>query len=174
MIKAARILATVVALLVAVALQTSSLSMLGLPGPTPQIVLVVAASVALVRGRSTGMLIGFGGGILLDVAPPADHPLGRYALAYCITGYVVGTFRGDGHRRSAFLPILLVSIGVLIGNLVDTLLGTVFGYVHLAINEIVTVVPLAVVYDVVLTPFIFPVAAGLDKRLVAYGHRLPL
>jgi rod shape-determining protein MreD len=168
-IKAARVFVSIVALLIGIVLQTSALPLLGLPGPSPQIVLVVVASIALCRGRATGMLIGFAGGLLLDIAPPADHPMGRFALAYCLAGYAVGAMRGEG-QRSAFLPMVLVGVGVVIGNVSDALLGTVFGYVHLSIGEIVTGVPLAVLYDVVLTPFVFPVVAALDKRIVAYRH----
>ncbi len=167
MINALRVVVAFVALLFAVVLQTSALPMLGLPGPPAQLVLVLVASIALCRGRSTGMLFGFCAGLVLDLAPPADHPMGRFALAYCVVGYVLGGWRGEG-RRSAFLPMALVGLGVLIGNLFDTLLGTVFGYVHASIGDIVAVVPLAVLYDVVLTPFVFPLVSAIDKRLVPY------
>lgn len=169
MIGALRVVSTLVALLLAVVLQTSGLPLLGLPAPTPQIVLVVVASVALCRGRATGMVMGFVGGLLVDVAPPADHAIGRFALSYCVAGYILGALRREG-RRSAFLPMLLVGVGVLIENLFDALLGTVFGYVHASIGHILGGIPLAVLYAVVLTPFVFPLVAAVDKRLVSYRH----
>jgi rod shape-determining protein MreD len=150
-------------------LQTTAMPLLGLHPPSAQIVLVLVCSIALCRGRTTGMIVGFVAGILLDVAPPADHPLGRFALAYCVAGYVMGALRGEAQtQRSAFLPMALVALGAFIGNVVDMLLGTVFGYVHTSFTAVATVVPLAVLYDVVLTPFVFPLVAAADKKLVPY------
>jgi rod shape-determining protein MreD len=169
---ALRYVVTAAALLFAVVLQTAAMPLLGLRPPSAQIVLVLVCSIALSRGRTTGMIVGFVAGILLDVAPPADHPVGRFALAYCVAGYVMGALRGES-RRSAFLPMALVALGAFIGNAVDVLLGTVFGYVHTSFTAVATVVPLVVLYDVVLTPFVFPLVAAADKKLVSYRH-LPL
>ncbi|MDQ1702166.1 MAG: hypothetical protein QOF57_1418 [Frankiaceae bacterium] len=164
---ALRYVATVAAVLFAVVLQTTAMPLLGLHPPAAQIVLVLVCSIALCRGRTTGMIVGFVAGILLDVAPPADHPVGRDALAYCVAGYVMGSLLGEG-RSSAFRPMALVALGAFIGNVVDMLLGTVFGYVHTSFTAVAIVVPLAVLYDVVLTPFVFPLVAAADKKLVPY------
>jgi hypothetical protein len=45
--------------------------------------------------------------------------------------------------------------------------------VHTSFTAVATVVPLVVLYDVVLTPFVFPLVAAADKKLVSYRH-LPL
>src|SRR5206468_5732218 len=101
----------------------------------------------------------------------SGHPVGRFALAYCIVGYILGALRPEG-RRSAFLPMLLVGFGAFLGNFLDVVIGTVFGYVHLSIIGFVTVIPVAVLYDVVLTPFVFPLVAGADRRLVPHRELL--
>ena len=37
-----------------------------------------------------GMLGGFCAGLALDVAPPATHLVGQYALVFCLVGYACG------------------------------------------------------------------------------------
>ena len=168
----ARLVLVLLGLLFAVVLQTSGFPMLGLPGAAPAVVLVLVASIAICRGRSVGMFVGFAGGLLVDIAPPADHPIGRLALTYCIVGYVMGAFRGEG-RRSAFLPMALVAVGAVLGSALDVLFGTVFGYGSYSLHAVTTDLPLAVLYDVVLTPFIFPVVTLFD-RLLMPRREMPL
>ena len=40
------------------------------------------------------MVLGFGGGLLLDLVPPADHVAGRWALALLVAGYLSGRVGG--------------------------------------------------------------------------------
>jgi len=49
----------------------------------------------LVGGSQTAMVLGFGAGLLLDLAPPADHAAGRWALALLLAGWVAGRVRAD-------------------------------------------------------------------------------
>lgn len=153
--------------LTAVVVQTSFFALLPLPGPSPSVVLVVVASFALLRGPEVGMITGFAGGLLLDLAPPADHALGRLALAYLIVGYVIGKLQREG-RRSAFVPMIVIGVASLLGALLDLGLGGLFGYIDVSAHDVVATVPLGVIYDVVLAPFVFPVIAFLDRRLVPY------
>ena len=41
----------------------------------------------------TGMLAGFAGGLALDIAPPAAHYAGEYALVFCLVGYAAAGSR---------------------------------------------------------------------------------
>ena len=47
------------------------------------------------------MLVGFAAGLALDLAPPADHLAGRWALALVVVGYVAGRARRDGRPDPA-------------------------------------------------------------------------
>lgn len=83
-----------VALLIALAVvvQVTLLSRLGLPAATPDLVLVMTAAVGCARGSAAGAAAGFGGGLLLDLAPPADHPAGQWAIVLTVVGHVAGRF----------------------------------------------------------------------------------
>ena len=78
-------------LLIAILIQLTVLNNLRLPGGAgPDLVLVVVVAVALTGGPMEGMLGGFCAGLALDVAPPATHLVGQYALVFCLVGYGCG------------------------------------------------------------------------------------
>ena len=95
-------------LLVAAVLLPSALPS---PGTVPRadLVLVVVAAVALVRGPTTGALVGLAGGWLVDVVPPGAAPLGASALVYAAAGALLGLARRPV-RVSPLLP-WLVTVG---------------------------------------------------------------
>lgn len=82
-------------LLVAVTLQMSTLPQFAIAGVTCDVALLVVVALGLSRGPEFGAIAGFAGGLLLDLAPPADHTAGRWALALALSGYVAGSVRRD-------------------------------------------------------------------------------
>src|SRR3954471_9968128 len=100
-----RILLSTALIVVAMVLQVSVLARLHLPGAVPDLLLLVVLGLALTYGHVAGALIGFGAGLLADLAPPADHAAGRYALVLCVIGYAAGLAKPDsGQLRSATRP----------------------------------------------------------------------
>ena len=104
-----RMLLSVTLVVVALVIQVSVLARLQLPGATPDLLLLVVLGLAFVYGHVSGALIGFGAGLLADLAPPADHAAGRYALVLCLIGYLAGLARPEnGQLKSAFTPMAFV------------------------------------------------------------------
>src|SRR5689334_24688199 len=104
-----RMLLATTLVVVALVVQVSVLARLHLPGAVPDLVLLTVVGFALVYGHVGGCLIGFGAGLLSDLAPPADHAAGRYALVLCVVGYLVGLAKPDnGRLRSATGPMAVV------------------------------------------------------------------
>ena len=141
-------------LLIAILIQLTILDNLRLPGGAgPDLVLVVVVAVALTGGPMEGMLGGFCAGLALDVAPPATHLVGQYALVFCLVGYVCGRLRVS-LERSAWAPILVVAVGSAAGELLYALTGMIFGDPDITWTAIRQVLPASVVYDVLLSPFV--------------------
>ncbi len=88
-----RALAALLAVSVALVLQASVFSHLAVQGVVPDLVLLVVVAAGLAYGSEVGLVLGFGAGLLLDLAPPADHYAGRWALALMVVGYVAGRLR---------------------------------------------------------------------------------
>ena len=77
--------------------------------------LLAVVALALVNGSLTGLVAGFCAGLAADIVPPADHTIGRYALVYCLIGYLCGlASRGDG--PAAGRAVLRVAAGALAGH----------------------------------------------------------
>lgn len=93
----ARAAAVAALLLLSVVVQTALFGRLPVPGPIPDLVLLVVIGVALTAGANAGALTGFAGGLLIALAPPAAAPLGLAAVLYAVVGFQVGA-RAAGER----------------------------------------------------------------------------
>ncbi len=141
-------------LLLAILIQLTVLGNVRLPGGAgPDLVLVVVVALALTGGPVEGMLGGFCAGLALDVAPPATHLVGQYALVFCVVGYATGRV-GSKLDESAWVPIGVVAIGSAVGELLFALTGMIFGNLDITWSTIGHVLPASVVYDVLLSPFV--------------------
>ncbi len=141
-------------LLLAILVQLTVFGNLRLPGGGgPDLVLVVVVALALTGGPVEGMLGGFLAGLALDVAPPATHLVGQYALVFCAVGYAVGRV-GTKLDESAWVPLGVVALGSALGELLFALTGMIFGNLDITWSTIGHVLPASVVYDVLLSPFV--------------------
>ena len=141
-------------LLLATLIQVTVLDNLRLPfGAGPDLVLVVVVALALTGGPVEGMLGGFCAGLALDVAPPATHLVGQYALVFCLVGYAAGRV-GSHLDESAWVPIGVVALGSAAGELLFALTGMMFGNLDITWSAVGQVLPASVVYDVLLSPFV--------------------
>jgi rod shape-determining protein MreD len=160
-----RVTFALAAILAAVVVQMALLDRLPFPGGSaPDLVLVLVVTLALASGPLEGMLIGFGAGLALDMAPPASNLLGLSALVLCVIGYGCGWLRGP-LERSAWLPLGVVMLGVTAGETLYALAGMIFGDPDITWQSARLVLPVSVVYDILLCPFV--VAAVV--RFGGYG-----
>jgi rod shape-determining protein MreD len=163
-ITALRVLAVGALVAITVALQISVFSHFSFHGVVPDLVMLVVVAAALVRGPEYGALVGFAAGLVLDLAPPADHTAGRWALSFVLVGYLVGLARQQG-RTSVFSTIAMVAAGAFVGTSVFALSGLVVRDPGVSVEAAFEVVPLAVGYDVLLTPLVVPLVLMLFRRL---------
>ncbi|MBS43763.1 MAG: rod shape-determining protein MreD [Nocardioides sp.] len=158
-----------VAVLVALVLQTSVLPHLAWHGVAPDLVLVVVVAVALTRGAHTGTVVGFAAGVLVDLAPPADHVAGRWALALMLVGYVAGRVAEDRAARGTGVlgTLAVVAACSFLGSSVFALTGLLLGDAGTVdgIAGLLGVVATGVVLDVLVTPLVMPlVTRALERR----------
>ncbi|GLF93717.1 rod shape-determining protein MreD [Streptomyces yaizuensis] len=158
-----RVLLTTTLVVVALVVQVSVLARLQLPGATPDLVLLTVVALALVHGHVSGALTGFGAGLVADLAPPADHAVGRYALVLCVIGYLAGLARPENGRiKSATVPMLVV-VGAAIGStLLYAGVGNLVG--DTAAGGIAGLLFTAAVYDLLLAPFTVPLIMAVARR----------
>ncbi|MBO1333953.1 rod shape-determining protein MreD [Streptomyces sp. VRA16 Mangrove soil] len=160
-----RILLSTTLVVVALVVQVCVLARLQLPGAVPDLLLLTVLGLALVYGHVGGALIGFGAGLLADLAPPADHAAGRYALVLCVIGYLAGLAKPEnGQLRSATGPMAVV-VGAAIGTtLLYAGVGALVGDTaarHVGLGSLLFT---AALYDLLLAPFVVPGVMALARR----------
>jgi rod shape-determining protein MreD len=161
-----RILLSVTLVVVALVIQVSALARFHLPGAVPDLVLLTVVALALVYGHVGGCLIGFGAGLLSDLAPPADHAAGRYALVLCVIGYVVGLVRPENGRLKSATGTMAVVVAAAIGStLLYAGVGALVGDTaarHVGLGSLLFT---AALYDLLLAPFVVPGIMALARRV---------
>ena len=90
-------------LLLAVVLQLSALSQIGIVGGQADVVVLVVAAVAYYGGSVSGCATGFAAGFLLDLASGAT--MGASSLVLTAVGYGVGRFRELRNPSHGLLPV---------------------------------------------------------------------
>jgi rod shape-determining protein MreD len=153
----------------ALVLQVSVLPHLAFHGIVPDVVLLVVVAVGLRYGSEAAMVLGFAGGLLLDLVPPADHVAGRWALALLVAGYVAGRLSTSGSSsvRSQRWPVLLATIATcsFVATSVFELTGLVLRDPVVSVPVLLEAVLVALVYDVLLGALLVPLVLALDERL---------
>jgi rod shape-determining protein MreD len=146
-------------------------------GVVPNLCLLVVVAAALVRGPEQAAVLGFVTGVLLDLAPPADHVAGRWALALVLVGYVAGRMRpepgsGEGSRPnvrpSATAVIATVAASSFVGTSVYAISGLLLQDPVVSVGDLLPVILASVVWDVLLTPLVLP---GLMRLFTALEPR---
>jgi rod shape-determining protein MreD len=161
---ALRWLVTVGLVAVALVLQVTFFPHVAWHGVVPNLCLLVVVAAALVRGPEQAAVLGFVAGVLLDLAPPADHVAGRWALALVIVGYVAGRMRQDT-KPTAVAVVTTVAAASFVGTSVYALSGLLLQDPVVSVSELLPVILLAVVWDVLLTPFVLPPVMRLFSAL---------
>jgi rod shape-determining protein MreD len=150
--------------LLAVVLQVVVFSAFSLGGVVPNVALLVVVAAALVRGPEFAAVLGLLAGLAVDLAPPADHVAGRWALALVVVGYLAGRVRHDA-GTSAVAAVVTVAACSFVGTSLFALSGMVLQDPAMPAAEALRVIPVAVVYDVLVTPFVLPLVMRLFRAL---------
>jgi len=148
----------------AVTLQVAVLRYVAVDGVVPDLALLLVIAAAFVRGADFGAGLGFAAGLVLDLAPPADHTAGRWALALVLAGYLAGRVRTDA-RSSAVAALLTVAACSFVANSVFALSGVVVGDSGEAVSRMFPVIAIGVVWDVLAAVLLLPLLSAVLRRL---------
>jgi|SRR5690606_3714539 rod shape-determining protein MreD len=147
------VLAVVAALLV----QFVLVNRLPLPaGATPDLVLLAVVGAALARGPAVGAALGFGAGLLVDLAPPTAHVAGLYAFVLAVVGYLAG--RGVGNR------VVTVVVCVLIAPLLAMAMSALLSDPRVTAATLTQQVPVTVACTLLVAPLVVWLASRRRAR----------
>ena len=148
----------------AVVIELTLLSRLGIPGATPDLVVVTVVAIALAMGPVQGASAGFAAGILLDLSPPSDTLVGVNAIIYLIIGFIAG-YWVDPRDRTLIIIMGITSLSTGGAAFATAALDTVLGGSRVNWAEVPWVTLSAAFYGLLLTPLVIPVVGWLVKKI---------
>lgn len=148
------VLGMVFVVVIAAALQTTLFAQLRPFDAVPALVLLVVIAYSRLLRAEFGLLLGFGAGLLHDLL--SETPLGLWALVMTSVAFSVLRFRDrfEEDFGSVGPIVFILSAG---GLILFAVLGTVFGEKTLADAGVVKKIILPSIYNVLLTPAVFPI-----------------
>ena len=159
-----RWLAALGAVLIALVVQVSLFPHLAWHGSVPNLCLLVVVAAALTVEAPFALVLGFTAGLVLDLAPPADHVAGRWALALTVAAFLAARVRQDV-RPSALAVVGTVAAASFAATSIFALTGILLDDPAMSVAGLLEVVLVALVWDVLLTPFVLPPLMKLFARL---------
>ena len=155
--------AIAVVIIVALALQSTVLTRATLLGVIPQVLLVVLVSFAYLDGERVGAATGFFGGLLQDFLIVGSI-VGLYALVYTLVGFAVGSFRKYAPAESVWTPVLIVMVASGAAEFGYAIFNILMGQRWVSLSYTAKVGGLVVLYNTLLTPFVFPMVRRVADR----------
>ena len=159
-----RVAAFAAMLILALAIQSTVLAQVTILGVVPNLVLVVIVVLAYLDGERVGVVLGFFGGLLLDLQLELAI-VGLSALVYTLIGYGVGTVRRLSSQESVWTPVVVVIGASAIGELGYASLSIILGQEWVGLRTTVERAGLVVLYNTLLTPFLFPLVRKIANRV---------
>jgi rod shape-determining protein MreD len=152
------------AVVLALVVQVTLFPHLAWHGIVPNLCLLVVVAAALTVEAPFALLLGFAAGLTLDLAPPADHVAGRWALALTVAAFLAARVRQDV-KPTALAVVGTVAAASFVATSLFALTGVLLSDPAMSVGGLLEVVLVAVVWDVLLTPFVLPPLMKLFTRL---------
>ncbi|MCE2528952.1 MAG: rod shape-determining protein MreD [Acidimicrobiia bacterium] len=162
-----RFLLSLVLVMVAALVQTSVFHSIRPFGASPDVVLLMVVVGAIWLKPEVAVLLGFLGGLLLDMLGSA--PLGLSGLAFTVGAYVTVRSRD---RFNYGLPVGVMTVGgiTLVMLVTNALIGTLFGEGTLGNPDIIRTLLLVPMYNMVLALGFLPLADWLFSSVAGPRH----
>ena len=169
--KALAVVTLAVALFAAVVVQLTVLNRLPLPaGAAPDLVLLLVTAIAVTTTPDVAAVTGFAGGLALDVAPPAAHYAGQYALVFCLAGYAAArVYRAITNVTGGHDPVTAFTVmaaAAAAGEAGKAALGMLLSEPDVTATAVRDVLPAAILYDLLLALPVFWLVARVTRGAV--------
>jgi len=143
-------------------IQVTLLNFLSIWGVKPDLVLIIVAFNAFLRGSREGSLIGFIGGLFEDLA--VGSYIGINALSLMAAGYLVGLTESKLYRDSSLMVVALIWIASFAAQLLSYILLTMTEvYIAPGVALFSVIIPTAT-YTALLAPLFY-------RRFYQSNHR---
>ena len=161
-----RALANLILILVSFILQTTVFRALDFGGIAPNLLMIMVASSAFIKGDKAGLLTGFLSGLIIDIF--FGTYIGFFALIYMYIGFIIGKFHEVFFSQNIAIPIIFITISDFLYGFICYVLMFLFrtrfdiGYymMNVIIPEVVYTALVAIFYY----PIILNINVAIDKK----------
>ena len=136
---------------------------------SPNLMIIVVSSFGFMRGKKTGMTVGFVSGLLVDLF--WGNMLGFHMLIFTVIGYLNGMFKRLFYDDDIKLPIILIAASEIIYGLIiygcmymlqgDFLFGNYL--FHIILPELV--------YTILITLVVYQIILRINRKLESEEQR---
>jgi uncharacterized membrane protein len=152
--------------------QEAVVNQLSFPAGGFSIFLILALLWAALSTPEVAAAVGFGAGILLDLSPSTNGPLGHWTLILVLMSYAIAFFSyGDENMRgnplSLILMVTLAEVIVLVSYLVT---GFLLGITATSFSQTLITIVGSGFWTLVVTPLMLPTVAWLHD--LAFDSRM--
>ena len=145
---------TAVAIAIAAILQAALAPHMAILGVTPNFLLLVVVTLAMVEGSTPGAVAGFVAGLVFDLL--GSGPIGPGALVFTGVGYFAGTLANNIFARSWLMPVSVVFVASLLAELVYGGLLAIIGVETQFLGIVFRIVLPGAIYNTVLAVLVYP------------------
>ena len=153
-----------VVLVLASLIQVTLLSRLGLPGASPDLLVVCVVAIALAMGPVQGAFAGFLAGAIIDLSPPSDTVVGVNSIVYLGIGFLAG-YVVDTRDRTVPGMITIAALGCGAAALGTAALDAMLGSPRVLWESVPLVTLTSTVYGALLAPAVIPLMGWLTRKL---------
>ncbi len=124
--------------------------------------------------RSGALILGFLGGLILDLSPSTDSPIGQWAFALTVIGYLLSTNKesiGDFTTRPLAF-VLFVAAGVTLSLFFYLAIGLLLGENNGSISRLVSIVLGNALWTVLFSPVLLPILPKLRALSLTSRERI--
>ena len=150
----------------AVLFELTLLSRLGIPGATPDLVVVTVVAIAFAMGPLQGAMAGYAAGVLIDLSPSSDTLVGVNAIIYLVIGFVAG-FWGDPRDRTLPIMIGITALSTGAAALGTAIVDTALGSDRVNWAEVPWITLSSALYGVLLSALVIPLIDRISRPFVS-------
>jgi len=148
--------------LICFVLQSTLMKWIALGNVAPNLLIIITAAYGFMRGKKSGLLVGFFCGLLTDIF--FGEVIGFYALIYMYIGYGNGFFHRIFFKEDIKLPLFLIALSDLFyGFVVYVLLFLLRGRFAFGYYMTNVILP-EMIYTIVLTFILYPINLKINRK----------
>jgi len=129
--------------------------------------LIFLLSWSALSSPEIGAIGGFFGGLLLDLSPSSNGPVGQWALILAAVGFGIAFLRygDDSLRGSPLSLVVFVAAAAVIAISLYVLFNSLFGLEVGSMPQLIRTIIGNGLWTLAITPFVLPVASRLHRSI---------